>query len=246
MQYNKASDRSDPHEKIFQFLKNANLPNDNFLDVGANIGQTIDSLDSLGARFNIHSFEPNPISFNVLQARFGERNQVTLSNYGLGKKNQKSRIFTPVIAGIAITPLGTLKKHHLNSRDMKKYLSTLAQGNSVVRRSDTIQIKLGDSLKLKPTIIKLDVEGFELEALQGMARTIGEFNPLIIFERNPSAFSYLKKIGYRIFVTALLGDEFIEVKNLSDPNCRSSIEFLAISNANLLSQVTKFNLKLST
>lgn len=55
--------------------------------------------------------------------------------------------------------------------------------------------------------IKLDVEGMELEALQGAARTIAAYKPLMLVEHiktTPGTLQpYLESLGYRCFMTAL-------------------------------------------
>ena len=70
--------------------------------------------------------------------------------------------------------------------------------------------------------IKLDVEGMELEALQGAVKTITAFRPLMLVEHikaEPGTLQpFLESLGYRCFMTALN----ILAVHLDDP-CLASI-----------------------
>ena len=54
-------------------------------------------------------------------------------------------------------------------------------------------------------MIKLDIEGYEYDALKGAEMTIKQFKPLIVFESNPGnenqrdkIFDLLKSYGYQV------------------------------------------------
>ena len=46
-----------------------------------------------------------------------------------------------------------------------------------------------DDLGLHPLVIKIDVEGLELDVLQGMEGTLAEDEPLLLIEQNSSSAS---------------------------------------------------------
>jgi hypothetical protein len=69
--------------------------------------------------------------------------------------------------------------------------------NIVIALDDLLD---SDSQKEPITFIKLDVEGHELSALEGMKKTLFKYNPLIWIEdlTNSVAINYLMNLGYCI------------------------------------------------
>ena len=136
------------------FIKNVKA-GDCVLDVGGNIG-LYGALFArcVGAQGVVHSFEPHPkLSQAIAWAK--EKNQLTQWNVhpvGLGKEDSQS----------------TLVCSRFNSGD-----------NAVTNSSETsgiahdVEIKCLDNYlnNLEANLIKIDVQGFEYQALQGMRET---------------------------------------------------------------------------
>jgi hypothetical protein len=57
--------------------------------------------------------------------------------------------------------------------------------------------------------MKLDVQGYELQALEGAERTIASFEPVLLIESPPEdeIIAFLKHLGYQYY--AFTGTEFI-------------------------------------
>ena len=60
-----------------------------------------------------------------------------------------------------------------------------------------------DDFKLKPTLLKIDVEGYEYEVLKGSEQTIKEYHPKIIIELHniileKICLKFLKNLGYTV------------------------------------------------
>ena len=65
----------------------------------------------------------------------------------------------------------------------------------------TCYIKRLDDLALDPFFIKLDIQGYEYQAIQGGERTIKSNEPILLIESPPETLlvEYLKEIGYRMY-----------------------------------------------
>jgi hypothetical protein len=57
-----------------------------------------------------------------------------------------------------------------------------------------------DELGLDPFFIKLDIQGYEFQALKGGERTIKTYEPILLVESpNETTINYLKGFGYQFY-----------------------------------------------
>ena len=152
------------------------------IDVGANVGYlTRFFARSTGPGGRVFAFEPNPLVFPLLQRNVSQFKQVSVYNIGLS-------------IAAAELPLFFAGSDHSVASFAREYPLThvFYQRNSCL---DSIGAKLaaGDEFLAKIDIsridiLKIDVEGWELNVLNGLERTIGASpSPIIFCEFNPSA-----------------------------------------------------------
>ncbi len=122
-----------------------------FIDAGAYIGDTAaEFVSRAGERdYTVHSFEPSPKLYNKLADAVSDNKHVVCHKLGLGKSNETMT-----------------------------FQSTMGGTGKVDFDGDTeIQVVSGDSLNLNPTWIKADIEGYEMEMLEGFQQTIKKYKP---------------------------------------------------------------------
>jgi FkbM family methyltransferase len=147
-------------------------PGDLFVDIGANIGSYSIAAGSC-EDVNVIAFEPIPSTFFWLQKNIKVNeldNKVKAVNIGLAEKN------------------GTIK--FSSNLDILNHV--LSKNEKNFKSIEVDVLKLDNALnKKQPTIIKIDVEGYESQVLIGAEKTIN--NPLLIaliVELNGSAKRY--------------------------------------------------------
>jgi len=173
---------------------------DTFLDIGANIGyHSLLIVSILKREITVHAFEPIPVLFKQFEQSIQKNNftNLTLHNFGLGDINEDVTIF--------------LRDENMGGSSLFEYKNL-----DVVRSSqtDTISLKTLDSVfnnNDKVDVIKIDVEGYEFEALKGGENTLKKNSPIIFMEFSPVMYeedytgktkkfiSYLKDLGYLFF-----------------------------------------------
>lgn len=139
------------------------------VDGGAHVGSwTLAMLMKFDA---VHAFEPSPATFTCLQRNVEEWDDghlsplvpsIALHNFGLGDVARRASMRED-------------GKYSNGGNTGGRYLVEEADGPVEVRALDTLHLRCCDFLKL-------DVEGFELFALKGAARTIMDFRPVIQIE----------------------------------------------------------------
>ena len=154
-------------EAELELLKKYVKSGDVVLDVGANIGtHTLAFSKMVSPGGLVYAFEPQVLVFQNLCANVA-LNAVTnvyCKHKAIGK--EKGKIFVPVMDWREQQNFGALR------------LGEYDQGEQV-------ELTTIDSIGLKKCeLIKIDVEGMELEVLEGAKETIRKFKPILFLENN--------------------------------------------------------------
>jgi len=132
-------------------------------DVGANVGDYASAvLDLLKGHVSVFCFEPSPSAFAQLAKLLSKHKNVQLFNCGLGKSEGASILYSDC-AGSGLSSLHKRRLDHFH-RSMN--------------REERVQITTLDDFCSEHGVqhihlLKLDVEGSELDVLAGAARMIG-------------------------------------------------------------------------
>jgi FkbM family methyltransferase len=168
-----------------------------FVDVGANRGQTALSFASADPQpHRIVSFEANPANeryLKLVSRILGGRFEYHLC--GLGDTPDHRDFYVPVVRGRRLTGEGSFDPDNIG-RASSRF------GGEYVVMVDRLPIRRLDSFGLDPDVVKVDVQGLELQVVQGMGRML-EQQPLLLVEANPhtdeALRSYLAPYGYERF-----------------------------------------------
>jgi len=170
------------------------------LDIGANVGQSSYAFRRIFPHAELHAFEPNPGIFQTLVRNL--RNcEINLHNVGLGKQKKIGYIYIPEYKNVLFTGLAACNRIQAEKHVQKLNL-TKFHSSSFVTHQQNVFIETGDFFEFRPDLIKIDVEGFEIEVLQGLTRTIEAFKPLILVECSDTHVEVnelLSKYSYRNF-----------------------------------------------
>lgn len=134
-------------------------------DVGANVGNyTALALEVLGSvQPDIHCFEPSPTAFATLASRFGNRAGVHLNQFAFGR-TAETRVLHSDAAGSGLASLTQRRLDHVGL--------THAHTDTVSVR--TIDEYCADQRIDVIDLLKIDVEGHELDVLEGGRRLFSQ------------------------------------------------------------------------
>ena len=169
-----------PHEKDYYGMKlllKSNKKNI-FLDIGGNNGLSTRGFKKLGFKNPVYIYEPNRYLYNTYLTPLSKKFlNVKLFNFGLGNKNSILELITPYVGNSGL--------HFMNSFSKKYILDSVGvisekYKKKIIFRKSKITIKRLDDLKINKKIdfIKMDIEGYEYEALKGMKQTILKNRPV--------------------------------------------------------------------
>lgn len=175
----------DIHEVEFQLFERVREKPGFVLDIGANRGHAAISVLRHTKKFRVVSLEPNPkLRWSLLLILFLHPVRFRFQLLGAGDQNQVKELVVPC-GEEDLSSQATLDTKEFKKPYVKERLAL--QGHSGKNgRFDHIQVKICrvDELNLKPDVIKLDVEGWEEQALNGMSDTLETHKPMLIIEIN--------------------------------------------------------------
>ncbi|CAG7855865.1 hypothetical protein MCAMS1_00152 [biofilm metagenome] len=181
-----------------------------FIDIGANRGlHTLHAANVLGVKGNIYAFEPHPVTFEILKSHLTINGIKNCHPFNIGISNKQGSLelnmFTDQHSGTC-SFINTSEIHDSVSVPVKKLDDVLTN----------------DKL-LSPVLVKIDVEGFEFNVLQGMEQMLDRADIHIICEITDewlvktgssaaSLVEFLRKRGFSVYLPTISHSNFITEK----------------------------------
>ena len=180
---------------VKNIVKELDLQNDRgcFFDVGANVGLYIWEVSKVCPNRNILAFEPDPENVKLLEKTLSAANlqNLEICNYALSNQNGEVLFFQDSLTSATGCVAGKDKPW------IEQYLNSSA--NEIRVKTNTLDSVVSDNNN--PSLIKIDVEGHEVEVLDGGKNTLTKIKPLLILESFPpkqrTILSLLQEIGYK-------------------------------------------------
>ncbi len=185
------------HPEFYPFL------GDVVIDAGAQYGDYTLLCAKAGVK-EVHAFEPHPESCAILEKNMRMNTfsgKAVLYNAALGSEcaygafAASATTLYYLCEGRTVEPL--LKQHPISEAEATERMDCVRE------RIVTTPVLSLDSLKIPATLIKIDVEGYELHVLRGAAETIRYNQPRVIIETHSDKLAedctdFLEDLGYKL------------------------------------------------
>jgi FkbM family methyltransferase len=162
-------------------------------DIGANYGDYTSALLKQAPNSYVHAFEPSPPIHSRLRERFEGDERVDVHQFGFSNHTAEVQLFSDNFNG----KMSSLAKRNLEHLNVKFDLATkisVRTLNDYCTQANVI-----------PHLIKIDVEGFEFQVIQGAAELLSQIR-LIQFEFGGTNID--TKVFFRDFWEILVGAGF--------------------------------------
>jgi FkbM family methyltransferase len=173
------------------------------LDVGASRGQSALSILRRTRRMRVFSFEPNrKHRWSLLTILLLHPFRYRFRMVAAGDEACRQTLFIPGRRASGLSAQGSLDPAEFDKDYVRDRLaaSGFDAGDKAGYRQLSVQVQPLDGLGLKPDFIKLDVEGFEQQALKGLAKTLESYPALLIEINNSQRWlPGLEKLGYAFY-----------------------------------------------
>lgn len=174
---------------ISKFILNDSI----IIDIGANIGIHSMLFSKLAPNGTIYSFEPSRGTFEILNKNLIFNNNVIPLNFGIGNSTELMEFYEAEDNAFS------------SFKDTKR--------KQIIKLSKVLCIKIDEFINLfkinRIDFIKIDVEGFEQEVIEGMTNVLKNIRPVIFCEiyqginsnMNPlSTINTIKNYNYDAYV----------------------------------------------
>ncbi len=146
----------------------SNLSCKTVVDIGANRGQFALITRHFLPQANIHSFEPLPQPAMIFQKIFSNDNRVNLHQLAIGPEEESCDMHVSAKDdSSSLLPISNLQSTIFPGTKETGQIKVQVAPLSAILRKENIE---------KPALLKLDVQGFELEALKGCEAILSEFD----------------------------------------------------------------------
>jgi FkbM family methyltransferase len=185
-----------PHEADFRVL--SMLPAGCCIDVGANQGQSIESILLFQPGAKIVAFEANPRLAAKLTRRYRNQESIRINEFGLSNISGTFNLYIPSYNGFEYDALASMDREHAASWIGTETVYRFRRHKLRVEEAECRTTTL-DSFDLEPVFLKVDVEGLEYAVLQGATATLSKHNPVVLLEYSEAddrAKRLLQSLGY--------------------------------------------------
>lgn len=201
-------------------------------DVGANKGQTISFFRQIDASCMIYAFEPNTSLYKKLEKKYGKERDIRLCNVGVSDQTGEKLFMENVLDYTS-----TFEEIDLTSKYLQNKSAILGvKPESVIKDKYMVKtIELSDFInrEVNETIdmIKIDIEGHEYAALQGLFKRRTNHPVRYIQIENHSDDMYLNKISFEKIEKLLADNGFLQFASV--PHGFGKISDIIFRNKNL-------------
>ena len=165
------------HKRISKYLSGLDI--EKIIDIGAHKGEFLENMLKIEKVNSFYAFEPQKNIFNELNEKFSKNEKITLFNFAMDKEiaNKKLKInklsMTSSLAEINEKSLYLKVKNFLTS-------SRSNFEDEYEIKTNTVD-KIFENISLQKALLKIDVEGFEMNVIEGSKIKLKEI-PFVLLE----------------------------------------------------------------
>ncbi len=177
-------------DKLCSLVKKLGVTAPVIFDVGANIGQSVETFLKAFPDSAIYSFEPNPAAFTLLDEKWGHQKKAFLNPFALHSKAGRYPFHATKVseAGSLLPPEPKL----MQLSAQRKYDYEIIEVDC-----QTLDQFCENNRLSRIDILKLDVQGAELETLKGGMNLLGKASVALLYIEVNFAETYIEQMQFK-------------------------------------------------
>ena len=164
-------------------------------DIGANDGESIERFKKIFSKFKIYSFEPDDNAFQRLKKNYHNKENIEIFDFGISNRDGNQKFYS-----YDHDKISSLMRLDADSKLFKSRKIAKNSGEDFEKSKDIKIVKLDSFVKDKDipriNILKIDVQGYEPEVIEG-AKYLIDNNKIDIIEMEIIlGYGYSKSISF--------------------------------------------------
>ena len=180
------------------------------IDIGSNVGQSINFFRNLFSKSKIHSFEPNKDCFQTLKKNYKNKNFIYLNNCAITNIKNKHFYVNNIHSGLgSFSRINTFSKDIINKKlfNSKNFIEKKIKVSAIPMKKYLLENRIVKRIDL----VKIDVQGHNINVLKSFGTSINIVDNFLIEinfydfykkEKKPQFAiinNYLEKFGFYIY-----------------------------------------------
>ena len=165
------------HKRISKYLSELDI--EKIIDIGAHKGEFLENMLKIEKINSFYVFEPQKNIFNELNEKFSKNKKITLFNFAMDKE-----IANKILKINKLSMTSSLAEINEKSLYLKiKNFLTFSKSNfedEYEIQTNTVD-KIFKNISLQKSLLKIDVEGFEMNVIEGSIIKLKEI-PFVLLE----------------------------------------------------------------
>ena len=165
------------HKRISRYLSELDI--EKIIDIGAHKGEFLESILKIKKISSFYAFEPQKNIFKELNEKFSDNQKITLFNFAMDEEIAKKKIKINKLSMKSSLAEVNEKSLYL------KFINFLLLSKSSFEDEYEVQTntvdKIFENIGLQKALLKIDVEGFEMNVIKGSKMKLKEV-PFIMLE----------------------------------------------------------------
>ena len=198
------------HERIFLFLRKLDI--DKIIDIGAHKGEFLEKMLKIEKINSFYAFEPQKNIFNNLSKKFSQNQKINLFNYAVDKEISKKKLKINKLSMTSSLAEINEKSLYLKLKNFMTFSKKNFEEEYEIQTNTVDEIFR--NIDLQKTLLKIDVEGFELNVIKGSQMKLKEI-PFILMENQFG--NHYKNNDFNVIKDLLLKQNFVIFKKFVFP-----------------------------
>ena len=164
------------HRRIFKYLKKLDI--DKIIDIGAHKGEFLENMLKIEKINSFYAFEPQKNIFRDLNEKFSKNEKITLFNFAMDKEIAYKKLKINKLSMTSSLAEINEKSLYLKIKNFLTFSKSNFEDEYEVQTN--MVDKIFENINLKKALLKIDVEGFEMNVIKGSRIKLKEISFVLL------------------------------------------------------------------
>ena len=164
------------HKRISRYLNKLDI--EKIIDIGAHKGEFLEYMLKIDKINTFYAFEPQKNVFSELNEKFSKNEKITLFNFAMDKEITSKKLKINKLNMTSSLAEINEKSLYLKIKNFLTFSKSNYEDEYEIQ-TNTVD-KIFENINLQKALLKIDVEGFEMNVIKGSQMKLGEISFIML------------------------------------------------------------------